>query len=75
MQRSRRNKAKLFSLVAFPSSRLCLLEDVAATDQAVRRHLNSEHAAEPQNYLSLAVFNAHLKTHLFSISCGATAHL
>jgi len=25
--------------------------------------------------LSLAVFNAHLKTHLFSISCGATAHL
>ena len=25
--------------------------------------------------LSLTVFNAHLKTHLFSISCGATAHL
>ena len=23
----------------------------------------------------LTVFNAHLKTHLFSISCGATAHL
>ena len=23
---------------------------------------------------SLTVFNAHLKTHLFSISCGATAH-
>ena len=25
--------------------------------------------------LSLTVFNAHLKTHLFSISCGATVHL
>ena len=25
--------------------------------------------------LSLTVFNAHLKTHLFSILCGATAHL
>ena len=25
--------------------------------------------------LSLTVFNAHLKTHLFPISCGATAHL
>jgi len=25
--------------------------------------------------LSLTVFNAHLKTHLFFISCRATAHL
>jgi len=32
-------------------------------------------AAVWHRQLSLAVFNAHLKTHLFSISCEATAHL
>ena len=58
----------------------CLL--CATSEQHVRRSILRggwaacmEWAAVQSTWLSLTVFNAHLKTHLFSISCGATAHL